>query len=322
MKLGIVSTGRVIDMFWEAYPDLKGVQVSAICCRPQSVERANYFAAKYNIPAVYTNYQQFLQQGDFDFVYNGATNSVHYSQTKQALAAGRNVILEKPFTVTAAETKELCQLAQQKGVWLFEAITTIHLPAFSFLRQHLEQIGPVRGVQMNFSAYSSRYTAYLDRQMTVSFDPAHAGGALYDMNVYNLHLLLGLLGAPNKVKYLPNRGWNGIDTSGLALLQYNGFSAALLAAKDSAGVNGMSIQGENGRLVVDGDPNACHTVYAVIDGQRIEGPTTSRHRMTYEFEAFDAMWQQNDRAGMQALLEHTTMVMEHLEALHRSADDE
>lgn len=318
MKIGIVSTSRVIDMFWEAYPDLQGVAVSAICCRPQSVQKANQWAKQYGIPAVYTDYARFLQEGDFDFVYNGTVNSRHFIETKQALLAKRNVILEKPFTATAAETDELCALAQQNNVWLFEAITTLHLPAMAFLRQQLPQIGAVHAVQMNFSAYSSRYADYLAGEQNVTFDPAHAGGALYDMNIYNLHLLIALLGAPKAVQYYPNKGWNGIDTSGTAVLQYDGCVATLTAAKDGAGINGMALQAESGQLVVPCDPNACVKSYAIVGGERREGPATMRHRMTYEFEAIAAMYQANDTEKMQQLLRHTQLVMQTVERLRNS----
>lgn len=318
MKIGIVSTSRVIDMFWEAYPDMQGIEVSAICCRPQSVQKARHWAAQYSIPDVYTDYAQFLQQGDFDFVYNGTINSRHFVETKQALLAHRNVILEKPFTTTLTETNQLCALAQQNGVWLFEAITTIHLPAMQFLRQQLPQLGAVRAVQANFSAYSSRYASFLAGEQNPTFDPAHAGGALYDMNIYNLHLVVGLLGVPAAVQYYPNKGWNGIDTSGTAVLQYDGCVAALTAAKDGKGLNGMALQAENGQLVVAGDPNACPGSYAIVNGERREGPLETRHRMTYEFEAFAALYAAKDTQKMQQLLRHTQAVMQTLQRLRDS----
>lgn len=319
MKIGIVSTSRIIDMFWGAYPQMEGVQVSALCCRPQSEQKARRWAQQYGIPAVYTDYATFLAEGGFDFVYNGTVNSQHYPQAKQALLAGRNVILEKPFTVTAAEAKELAALAAQKKVWLFEAITSLYTPGFAFLKQQLPAIGPVRGAMLNFSLHSPRYDQYLAGQMTTTFAHEHAGGALYDMNVYCLHLLTALVGAPTGVQYYPNPGWNGIDTSGLAVLQYPGFSAACMAGKDSTAPNGMTLQGEQGCLVVAGDPTACTGAYALVGGQRLEGPALPKSRFALEFEAFARIWQAGDRAAHDAALAHTVQVMETLEALKRSA---
>ena len=76
------------------------------------------------------------------------------------------------------------------------------------------------------------------------------------MNVYCLHLLVGLLGMPKAAEYRPVRGENGIDVAGLALLDYGRFTATALAAKDSNSRNGMVLQGPGGYLVVDGNPNS------------------------------------------------------------------
>ena len=320
MKIGIVSTSRVIDLFWAGYPQMQDIQVSAICCRPQSVEKARQWAKKYNIPAVYTDYEAFLQEGDFDFAYIGTVNSQHYPQARQALLAGRNVILEKPFTATAAETRDLAALATAKRLWLFEAITSMYTPGFAFLRQQLPAIGKVRGAMLNFSLHSPRYDQYLLGEMTTTFAHEHAGGALYDMNAYCLHLTTALLGLPQKAFYLPNRGWNSIDTSGMAILQYDGFTAACMAGKDSTAPNGMTLQGEKGCLVINGDPTSCNFPYALIGGKRIDGPALPKNRFAIEFEAFARIWSGNDRKAHDDALHHTVHVMHLLELLKQSAE--
>ncbi len=227
MKIGIVSTSRIIDVFWAALPEMENIQVSAICCRPQSEAKARAWSQQYHIPAVYTDYDKFLAEADFDLLYDGTVNSMHYPDALRAVQAGRGVIMEKPFTITAEECAELIRLAQEKNVWLFEAITTLHSPCFRFMRELVPQLGPLRGGNMQFSMMPPRYAPYRKRlALSTTFDPKLAGGCLLDMNVYNLHLAIGLLGAPDGAVYYPNRGWNGIDTSGLAVLQYPDFTMA------------------------------------------------------------------------------------------------
>ncbi len=145
------------------------------------------------------------------------------------------MLLEKPFTATAAEARELFALADAKGLVLMEAITIPYLPQYAFLQAELPKIGEVRGAMASFCARSARYDDYLKGIWNTTFDPACLCGALNDMNVYNLHLLCGLLGVPGRAEYRPSCGPNGIDTAGLALLDYGGFTAAALAAKDSEG---------------------------------------------------------------------------------------
>jgi len=310
MKIGIVSTSRIIDVFWVGLQDMKNIEVTAICCRPQSEAKAQMWAEKYNIPAVYTDYDKFLAEGDFDFVYDGTVNSMHYSDAKKCVLAGRNLILEKPFTVTAEETAELISLAKEKNVWLFEAITTMHSPCFQFMKENLPKLGALRGGCMSFSMMPPRYTSYLKGEMNTTFDPKMAGGCLMDMNMYNLHLAVGLLGMPQDAVYYPNRGWNGIDTSGLAVLIYPEYTVACYAAKDSAGPCGMFLQGDKGHMELLTPPNECAEMVCTVEGKEIRYKNQPIHRFAIEFESINAIWEAQDRKRMEELWEQTQNIMD------------
>jgi len=323
LKLAIISTSRIVDEFLQHVSEMPEVSVQALCCRPQSGDKARAWAAQYGIPQVFTDEDACYRAGGFDAVYVGTANHLHYSAAKRALAAGYHVILEKPFTGTAAEARELYALADEKGVMLLEAITVYYLPQFAFLQQQLEKIGPVRGAMASFCARSRRYDDFLKGIWNTTFDPACQGGALNDMNVYNLHLLVGLLGTPRRAEYRASRAGNGIDTAGLALLDYGDFTAAALAAKDSEGVNGMTLQGPGGHLVVEGGTNAMPVVYSVLGGvrgggDRTEAPAADRFRMAYEFAEFARIILQQDTAAEAQARARTLAVMDLLETLHKS----
>ena len=173
----------------------------------------------------------------------------------------------------------------------------------------------------SFCARSRRYDDFVKGIWNTTFDPACQGGALNDMNVYNLHLLAGLLGTPQRAEYRATRADNGIDTAGMVLLDYGDFTAAALAAKDSEGVNGLVLQGTGGHLVVEGGTNALPTVYSVQGntrggGARTDGPAADRFRMAYEFAAFARMIHQHDTEAEKEARARTLAVMELLEALH------
>ena len=147
--------------------------------------------------------------------------------------AGKNVILEKPFTGFYEETKDLEQIANDKKLFIFEAITVLHNEVFYEMKKNLNKLGNIRMALCNYSQYSSRYDAYLEGDITHSFDPAYYGGSLYDINVYNIHYCVGLFGEPKDATYYPNIGPNGIDTSGTLVMEYDGFSAVCTGSKDS-----------------------------------------------------------------------------------------
>ena len=326
MKLAVISTSRIVEEFLANLGDMPEVQVTALCCRPQSAPKAEAWAERYGIGKVYTDEAALLADGGFDAVYIGTANHLHFCTAKRVLSAGYPVILEKPFTATAAEARELFQLADRQGVMIFEAITIPYLPGYRFLQEQLPKIGPVRGAMASFCARSRRYDEYLNGVWNTTFDPACSGGALYDMNVYNLHYLWGLLGMPERCEYFPSRGYNGVDTAGLAVLHYPDFSAACLAAKDSESAQGCTIQGPDGRLVVEGGVNALPVVYSVLGGERgggtrADAPGPDRHRMAYEFAAFARMLAENDRTGEAEARRRTLAVMDMIDQLRRSAGE-
>ena len=320
MKVGIMSSSRIVAEFLKHVGEMRSVEVTAMCVRPQSAERAREMLNRAGLPGakLYTDEAAFLTDGDFDFVYNGTANHLHFEQAERALRAGRNVILEKPLTVRLSETQALFDLAEQSGLWLWEAITTPYVPGYDFLRRMLPEIGPVRAVTVNFSKYSTRYDDYLAGRWNTTFDPACAGGALMDMNVYCLHLVTGLLGAPQSALYLPTVGRNGVDTGGLAALRYPGFQAALVSCKDSSAPASAVIQGERGYLEATSMPNSLERTRAVIGGRVIDGPAHDCFRMAYEFEHFARCWAQNDREACRRAAAQSLTVMSLLDELRRA----
>ena len=155
MKLAIIGTGMIVNE--GALPALKEVpeiETTAIFARPKSRDKAEKLAAEYSIPKIFTDYDELLADAEIDFVYIGLVNSVHYEYTKKALSAGKNVIVEKPFATKATEVEEIKNLALEKKLYVFEAVTTLHLPNFSAIKEKLPELGKIRAVTANFSALS------------------------------------------------------------------------------------------------------------------------------------------------------------------------
>ena len=201
---------------------------------------------------LYTDYEAFLREGDMDTVYVGLINTQHYSYAKQALLAGKHVICEKPLTETAAQARELADLAREKNLFLWEAFKLPYGSILPAVKEHVKELGPVRVVQCSYCRTGKAYEEYLAGSVRPVLDPACAGGSLYDVNVYNLHFVMSLFGVPEKVCYTANRGRNGVDTSGTAVLQYDGFLAVCTAAMDCSSDNFCMIQGEKGWLRTEG----------------------------------------------------------------------
>lgn len=255
MNIGILGTGSIARTMAAEFAKVPAFRCEAVCSRQQATGEA--LAQQFGIPKVYTDYDAMLADPDIELVYIATPNSLHYAQTKAALLAGKNVLCEKPFVPTVAEADELIALAKEKHLFLFEAITTAHHPNYALVKQYLNDIGSLRIVSCTFCQYSSRYDAFMNGQTPPVFDPAYCGGALMDLNIYNIYFVVGLFGDPKAVHYYPNRHANGIDTSGILILEYPDFVCQCTAAKDGSAHNSAQIIGTEGSILIEPGSSNC-----------------------------------------------------------------
>jgi predicted dehydrogenase len=106
---GVVGTGFIGAVHVDALRRL-GVEVTGVV--GSSPERAR---AKRLAP-VYTSYQELLADARVDVVHLTTPNHLHYEQVKQALAAGKHVVCEKPLAMTAEQSGELLELGERSGL--------------------------------------------------------------------------------------------------------------------------------------------------------------------------------------------------------------
>ena len=265
MNLCAIGTGAITKSMLAEFQRSDVLRCTSIYSRKEETGKA--MAEQFGLERVYTSMEEMLSDPAFDMVYVASPNRIHYSQTKAALLAGKHVICEKPFAPTVAEANELIALAKEKGLFLFEAITTAHHPHYGFVKENLPKLGKLKMVTATFCQYSSRYPALLAGKPSPVLDHAFAGGALMDINLYNIHFVVGLFGAPKGVRYFPNRHETGVDTSGILVLEYDGFLCNLLGAKDCAAQNGVQIIGEDGHMIVTPSSSNCQTVELNLRGQ-------------------------------------------------------
>ena len=311
MRIGVVGNGMIVKRFLEDLKQVGGAEAAAICVRSRSLETGEQLAAAYGIGRVYTDYGTCLQDETLDAVYIGIINSEHYDYVKQALHAGKHVICEKPFTVEAWEAKELAELAREKQLFLWEAFKIPYSPVYAAVKEHLKEIGTVKLVQCNYSRVSSRYADYLKGQVLPAFDPELAGGCMYDINLYNLHFTAGLFGRPKGLHYYANRGYNGIDTSGVLMMEYDGFQAVLTGAKDSSSPCGCVIQGELGYIRTEGPASAASAAEINLGrGPVCIAEDRENGTLAGETRAFVKQYETRDYESCYQMLEHSVLVME------------
>lgn len=288
MNLGILGTGMIVQSTLPHWAEI-GIPIGGILGTERSRERTQALAEQYRIPHCYYDYDALLGS-DIDTVYIALPNSLHYAFARKALERGKHVIVEKPAAANLREWESLLRLAQERKLFLLEAMNIPYLPAFRALQKDLGSIGELRIVSLNYSQYSSRYDAFKAGTILPAFDCRKAGGALMDLNVYNVHAAAALFGKPKGVRYHANIR-RGIDTSGILTLDYGDFQAVCIGAKDCAAPISCTFQGDGGTIQVT-TPLSQMVRYRVKDQEK--DFTDGLYRLTYEFREFDRIIREQD----------------------------
>ena len=307
MKLGIIGSGMIVKDFLSFAHELPEIKLEAIAAR--NIENLKELQNKYNIKEIYTDIDFCLENKEIDTIYVAVPNNLHYTVAKKALEAGKNVICEKPFTLKYDEAVELFEIAEARGLILIEAITNQYQKNYLDIKDNIDNIGEIRLVECNFSQLSSRYEAFKNGVIAPVFDKSKGGGVLGDLNIYNIHFVVGLFGKPNKVHYSPNIV-NDVDTSGILLLEYDNFKVVCIAAKDTFNNSYVNIQGDQGIIKVIGPTNEVPNYSIKTKDNFIdENKNIHSHRMFAEFKKFVEVINNKDFKFMNNQKEHTLNVM-------------
>ncbi|MDD7305735.1 MAG: Gfo/Idh/MocA family oxidoreductase [Peptoniphilaceae bacterium] len=309
MKLGIIGSGKIVKDVLSFIGKIEDIELEAIGSTERSYEKCQQLKEEYGIKKAYKTGEDLLNDPDVEVTYIAVPNFLHYDMAKKALKANKHVICEKPFTSNSRQLNELIDLARNKNLILLEAISNIYLPNVAKIKDSLKEIGNVRIVSFNYSQYSSRYDAFKVGKIAPVFDVNKDGGALVDLNIYNIHLMVDLFGQPQKSTYLANVN-KGIDTSGILCLDYGDFKAIAIGAKDSTAPLNSTIQGDEGSIVFE-VPNEVRYFDLNLnnkDSKRIN-VQNDEHRLYYEFVEFERIIREKDYKKMKEKLQHSIKVL-------------
>lgn len=183
-RVGIVGSGRIANRFIPEAKVVNGVEVVSVY--DPNKANADAFASKHNLKAHSECYQQFL--ADVDVVYVASPHLTHYQYAKEALEAGKHVLCEIPFTLSASQAKELYDYAETHNLVLLEASKTAYCPAFCHITTLVKSgvIGDVVDVKASLSKMVQAPTRELDA--------SQAGGAMNEHSPLTLMSIIKILG--------------------------------------------------------------------------------------------------------------------------------
>ncbi len=296
IRLALLGCGDVAqrDYLPEFHRLADRAEIVAVCGRGE--ERARAVAQQYGIPAWYTDYAQMLAESDAQAVINLTPIQLHTQTTLAALQAGKHVYTEKPVASSVADALAIRDEADKRGLVLVCAPCVRLFPQVRYAQEQLAAgwMGAV---------YSARAYAHMGvppwRGYTSDPTPffAQGGGPAFDMGVYPLHVLTGLLGPVHRVTAFVGRALESFvvedgpvagkrvaveaDDNWQMLLDFgNGLLASLAANNCVLGSRApqVDIHGLRGTLALDPiDVSAPIEVLRAGEGwQSIPPPATGR----------------------------------------------
>ena len=188
-------------------------------------EKADRFAKAHRIPKAYKQYESLAEDPNIDIVYVATLHNAHYNNTLLALNSGKHVLCEKPFTLNAAQAKELIKTARAKKLFLMEAMWTRFLPASQKIKQLIDrgEIGEIQTLRAEFGFYSPWNPN--DRLHNLNL----AGGALLDIGIYPVSYAHWIFGQkPQKICGSAYIGTTHVDEHSSYLLTFTKGRSALL----------------------------------------------------------------------------------------------
>lgn len=245
MRVGIIGAGWIAE---KAAITLNGMtDCEAYVIGSRSLEKAEAFARKWNMPKAYGSYAEVINDPAVDIIYVATPHSHHYDVTRHALLEGKPCLVEKAFMANYRQAKNIIDLAHERKVFIAEAIWTRYQPCVGIVRQLIAEgvIGTPRLITATL--------AYPMMKKERIFRPDLCGGALLDVGVYALNFVRMFTDAP--VATLDGhcvKSDQGMDlTNTVTMVLEDGIVANLQSSAMCVGDNTGVIAGSEANIVID-----------------------------------------------------------------------
>ncbi|PJJ71140.1 putative dehydrogenase [Diaminobutyricimonas aerilata] len=245
LRWGILGTGSIAHTVTR---DFQANDIEVVAVGSRSQQSADEFAATFGLRHAHGSYEDLAQNDEVDVIYVATPHPFHAEGAELALNGGKHVLVEKPFTLNAAEARRVVDLAAERGLVVLEAMWTRWLPNMVRVREIVASgvIGDVRSVIADHTQATSP-----DPEGRM-LNPHLGGGALLDLGIYPISFAWDMLGAPEKVSALASFTDTGVDRQVSIALEFEGGRhASVLAALDTPGANRATVIGTEGRIELD-----------------------------------------------------------------------
>ena len=316
LKLGIIGTSSISHHFLEAAHTSGKFQLATVYSR--KIETAKKFVEQYQGVKLFDQLNDFFNDS-FDVVYIASPNSLHFSQAKMALSAGKHVFLEKPAVTQPQEWQELVQTAKDNKCFIFEAARNYHEDAFTTIKDFLAN-KQILGADFNYAKYSSKMPNLLAGDTPNVFSDRFAGGALMDLGIYPIYASVRLFGKSTHATYQAQKLDNSIDLNGDGILSYPNYQVHIKAGKNITSNLPCEIYTTDGTLILNTIEHVQAATFTDHQGNEVKLPIhQAPHNMTEEVAAFANMIKQADLNLYQSWIDDATHVHNLLYTMRQDA---
>lgn len=313
LKVGILGAGHIAQKMATTLMGMKEAELYAVAARELS--RAEQFADEFHAQKAYGNYEALADDPDIDLIYIATPHSHHFGPARMCLLKGKPVLCEKAFTANAREAEELIRIAQEKQVFLAEAIWTRYMPFSRTIRELTES--DIIGKPMMLTASLGYPIAHKERIVRLEL----CGGALYDLGVYPINFALMTFGNDlEKITSTCMKNEAGVDMQNSITFTYRDGRMAVMqttafCASDRQGI----ISGDKGYLVIDNINNPQQAVVYNTDHQETGRYTCPPQITGFEYQVLEAAEAIRQGAIEPASMPHaeTLRVMRMLDSLRQ-----
>lgn len=277
MNLGILGAGKIARTMSRTVAGIENVTLKAVASRDS--ERAKVFADEFSVPVYYGSYEELAKDESLDLIYIATPHSRHYEDCILCIENGRNVICEKPFTANAKQAEKVFKLAEEKGVFITEAMWTRFLP----MRFTLDEIvkSGVIGEISSLTANLGYAIADIERLKK----PELAGGALLDLGVYTINFAFMVFGTEvMDIKSTCTKNEYGVDMHNSLLMTFKDGKTAVLHSNMNSNTGNLGVvYGSKGKIEFY-NINNCEGIKVFLNDGTVTEYKTPPQITGYEYE--------------------------------------
>lgn len=272
-----MGTGYMAETFGVAIDGNHDGVIHAVASR--TLEKAQKYAARHGNCVAYGKYEDMMADADIDVIYVATPTITHYENIKMCLIAGKNVLCEKPITLSAIELNEVKKLAEENRCFLMEGMWMKCLPTY---RKAIEWIGKGRIGKADLIKTDIYKREKVDLSKAIYRKDMH-GGVLQDYGIYAVAFPTGFMSDSVQIEGHGRKSAIGVDSDWTIYMSDGSIQAYVNISSGFSGTSKAAVYGAAGSIEWNAPFNRTNTIFLYDK----EGNETDRFTCKYEYEGFE-----------------------------------